>query len=363
MPLQILTARLPDGRQELRGVFWCHDHQVIAFRRNPTVINLDNTGVCRGSQQSCSYVIRCEWKTHARTTLLFSSPSPAKTNNKAMPLLQIVGVDGNLSTFPIGFAVMYDETIESFQWVFSHFVEVYGKDACEAVHMVMGDEDHGQNGAFERVKQVIKDCHKWGLFTVAVLCVLCYHYCIAVATTIKDVILPFIIQAAFPNAVLLGCTWHLALNINKALHGKGATTEVVEHIQKTIKRLHYEVCMCVMYLWVAQYLMSLFRARGDGWFQCPCADNGAPFSPCVHVNELFSAAASREPLVCRLRTRRPPRRVGTEMWLTTLTTTRLFQTRPRRLSSCTSRYETCLWLDRSFCTHQSSRTCDAITFT
>ena len=42
---QVLTARLPDGRQELRAVFWRHDFQAAAFQRNPTVINLDNTGM------------------------------------------------------------------------------------------------------------------------------------------------------------------------------------------------------------------------------------------------------------------------------------------------------------------------------
>ena len=90
-----------------------------------------------------------------------------------MPLLQLVGVDGNLSTFAFGFAVMYDETIASFEWVFSHFLEAYGKEACEAVQMVMGDEDHGQNGGYERAKQVIgMSGHTHHLVTFAVVCCL-----------------------------------------------------------------------------------------------------------------------------------------------------------------------------------------------
>lgn len=43
--IQILTAQLPDGSRELRAVFWCHDFQVTAFQRNPTVICMDNTGM------------------------------------------------------------------------------------------------------------------------------------------------------------------------------------------------------------------------------------------------------------------------------------------------------------------------------
>lgn len=81
-----------------------------------------------------------------------------------------------MSTFTIGYAVMYDETAESFQWVFSHFIDAYGKGACEAVHMVMGDEDHGQNAGFERVQQVL---HSSVSFLFSCLCV-CLRLCVCV---------------------------------------------------------------------------------------------------------------------------------------------------------------------------------------
>lgn len=87
-----------------------------------------------------------------------------------------MGVDGNMSTFTIGYAVMYDETAESFQWVFSHFIDAYGKGACESVHMVMGDEDHGQNAGFERVQQVL---HSSVSFLFSCLCV-CLCLCVCV---------------------------------------------------------------------------------------------------------------------------------------------------------------------------------------
>lgn len=71
-----------------------------------------------------------------------------------MPLLQLVGVDGNFSSFPFGYALMYSETADSFEWVFRQVLAAYGEGVCKAVHMLMGDEDPAQNTAFERVKQV-----------------------------------------------------------------------------------------------------------------------------------------------------------------------------------------------------------------
>lgn len=72
----------------------------------------------------------------------------AKTNNKMMPLLQLLGIDGNYKSFTAAHALLYDETGATFEWVLQCCAEAFSPSVCSAVHLVMGDDDSGQNSAF-----------------------------------------------------------------------------------------------------------------------------------------------------------------------------------------------------------------------
>lgn len=69
--------------------------------------------------------------------------------------MQLVGVDGNFLTFTFGCAVIMATDTDTFSWVMKQCAEAYGADACAAVHWMLGDEDPGQNAAFEEAKKAV----------------------------------------------------------------------------------------------------------------------------------------------------------------------------------------------------------------
>jgi hypothetical protein len=64
-----------------------------------------------------------------------------------------MGIDGNLTSFVAGYALIASTTTEVFQFVFACCKRFFGTDACAAVHWILGDEDGGQNAAL-RASQV-----------------------------------------------------------------------------------------------------------------------------------------------------------------------------------------------------------------
>lgn len=69
--------------------------------------------------------------------------------------MQLVGVDGNFLSFTFGCAAIMNTDSDTFLWVMEQCVAAYGADACAAVHWVLGDEDPGQNAAFEEAKNKV----------------------------------------------------------------------------------------------------------------------------------------------------------------------------------------------------------------
>jgi len=67
-----------------------------------------------------------------------------------MPLVQILGIDGSYKSFTAANALIYDETAETYDWMFRCFAEIVGASTCAAVHLIVGDEDPGQNSALAR---------------------------------------------------------------------------------------------------------------------------------------------------------------------------------------------------------------------
>lgn len=116
---------------------WTYPEHVEAFRKYPEIAVIDTTG---------KDAITCiPW-----STLLCTTFSPGRTNNKALPLFVLSGVDGNYKTFIALNALLYDETAESFLWVFECAAEFFGADVCAAVHVLISDDDVAITSAFER---------------------------------------------------------------------------------------------------------------------------------------------------------------------------------------------------------------------
>lgn len=69
--------------------------------------------------------------------------------------MQLVGVDGNFLSFTFGCAAIMNTDSDTFLWVMEQCVAAYGANACAAVHWVLGDEDPGQNAAFEEAKNKV----------------------------------------------------------------------------------------------------------------------------------------------------------------------------------------------------------------
>lgn len=75
-----------------------------------------------------------------------------KTNVIGLLLLQLVGIDGNLTTFPIAYALLLSQTQDTFWWVFEQFQAAAGSEICRVVEWNIGDEDPGQVAALDRSK-------------------------------------------------------------------------------------------------------------------------------------------------------------------------------------------------------------------
>jgi hypothetical protein len=79
-----------------------------------------------------------------------------RTNKNALPLLQLVGADGNLSTFSISHALILSHDNDVYRWIFGKLRDVLqaaaGDDACSAVEWIIGDEDSGQVKALDSIK-------------------------------------------------------------------------------------------------------------------------------------------------------------------------------------------------------------------
>ena len=72
------------------------------------------------------------------------------SNNRKRPLLDIITLGGNLETIDFFYALLPDETRESFCWVFAVALpQLMGQDFCDRVRVVVADGDHWQLAAIE----------------------------------------------------------------------------------------------------------------------------------------------------------------------------------------------------------------------
>jgi len=118
LPHKVKTANGPNG-EVFPAVVWSYPEQIATFRKYPEVVIMDTT---------------------------------ARTNNKALPLLILSGVDGNSRSFLVVNTLLYDETSASFLWAFECAQEFFGPDVCAAVHIIISDDDVGITSAM--VQQV-----------------------------------------------------------------------------------------------------------------------------------------------------------------------------------------------------------------
>ena len=77
----------------LRSIFWCHASQRAEYKDFGDVVTFDTTH---------------------------------KTNNKHMPLAMFVGCSNNLKNVSFGQALLRDETIDTFRWLFETFKSCMG---------------------------------------------------------------------------------------------------------------------------------------------------------------------------------------------------------------------------------------------
>jgi hypothetical protein len=77
-------------------------------------------------------------------------PNTDKTNNKGLLLLQLVGVDGNFSTFTAAYALVMSSTERVFSWIFECCSETFGAPACAAVGWLLADADAAIHAALNK---------------------------------------------------------------------------------------------------------------------------------------------------------------------------------------------------------------------